>query len=437
MAEPALSRNPVSIAGAALTTISAALFVVYLTLEAFGVFASPYIGLVGYLLIPALFVVGLLLIPLGMWREGGRRRRGTAPWAWPAIDFNTPRTRLIAAVVVLLTILNVCIIAVASVGVVEYTESDKFCGEVCHTPMRPQYAAHAVSAHSKVTCVSCHVGPGAKGFVTAKMNGTRQMYLLATNRYAHPIPEPIGRIPGAADTCAQCHTPGRPNTDLTRVLVSYGDDEKSTDTVTNLTMKMSANHWHARADVVVEYVSSDASRQTIPYVRATDASGKTTEYFADGVTSRPAGAVHRMDCLDCHNRPAHTLSATAERAVDGMIAAGGVNRDVSFVRREILAAVKVEYATSQAADAGIATHLTEFYRAQGAVSSADVPRVVSAAQQLYRQNVFPEMKVTWGTYISNLGHIDAPGCFRCHDDSHKARDARVIRQDCEMCHTVK
>ena len=263
------------------------------------------------------------------------------------------------------------------------------------------------------------------------------MYLLATNRYAHPIPEPIGRIPGAADTCAQCHTPGRPNKDLTRALVSYGDDEKNTESVTNLTMKMSANHWHARADVVVEYVSSDATRQTIPYVRATDAAGKITEYFADGVSSRPAGAMHRMDCLDCHNRPAHTFSATADRAVDGLIAAGGVSRDLPFVRREVVSAVKAEYATTLAAEAGIATRLADFYRTQDAKFSGDVPRVVSAAQQLYRQNVFPEMKVTWGTYVSNLGHIDAPGCFRCHDDSHKARDSRVIRQDCEMCHKVQ
>jgi hypothetical protein len=44
------------------------------------------------------------------------------------------------------------------------------------------------------------------------------------------------------------------------------------------------------------------------------------------------------------------------------------------------------------------------------------------------------MNVKWGTYPDNLGHNDSPGCFRCHDDEHKTKDGRVIKQDCEQCH---
>jgi hypothetical protein len=47
------------------------------------------------------------------------------------------------------------------------------------------------------------------------------------------------------------------------------------------------------------------------------------------------------------------------------------------------------------------------------------------------------MNVTWGTYPNQLGHVDAPGCFRCHDDEHKAADGSVIRQDCELCHSFE
>jgi hypothetical protein len=46
------------------------------------------------------------------------------------------------------------------------------------------------------------------------------------------------------------------------------------------------------------------------------------------------------------------------------------------------------------------------------------------------------MKVTWGTYLNNVGHEDFPGCFRCHDDQHRAPDGRVITQDCDACHAV-
>jgi hypothetical protein len=51
------------------------------------------------------------------------------------------------------------------------------------------------------------------------------------------------------------------------------------------------------------------------------------------------------------------------------------------------------------------------------------------------QNVFPAMKVKWGTYPNHIGHTDSTGCFRCHDDGHKAKDGSVIKQECELCHT--
>jgi hypothetical protein len=47
------------------------------------------------------------------------------------------------------------------------------------------------------------------------------------------------------------------------------------------------------------------------------------------------------------------------------------------------------------------------------------------------------MKVTWGTHENNLGHMDSPGCFRCHDDQHKTLDGRVIKQDCDLCHDIQ
>ena len=47
------------------------------------------------------------------------------------------------------------------------------------------------------------------------------------------------------------------------------------------------------------------------------------------------------------------------------------------------------------------------------------------------------MKATWGTYANNIGHVDFPGCFRCHDDVKKTRDGRVIKQDCELCHKME
>jgi hypothetical protein len=47
------------------------------------------------------------------------------------------------------------------------------------------------------------------------------------------------------------------------------------------------------------------------------------------------------------------------------------------------------------------------------------------------------MRVTWGTHSNNRGHMDAPGCFRCHDDQHKTSSGEVIRQDCDLCHELQ
>jgi len=437
MAEARLTRNPLSIAGAVITTISALAFLLFVALEAFDLLKSPYAGLLGYVLVPGAFLVGLALIPLGMWREGRRRRLGQAAWSWPAINLGEPHTRRVVAAVGVLTLINLGVVAIASVGVVHYTESNQFCGAVCHTPMTPQFTAHAFSPHSRVECVSCHVAPGAKGLVSAKLNGTRQLYEFVLGSYSRPIPEPFGRIPGASDTCVHCHTPGHPSGDVVKTKLAYADDEQSTESPTTLTMHLGAIHWHARPDVVVEYVSTDETRQTIPYVRVTDAQGKATEFLADGVAARPTGELHRMDCIDCHNRPAHTFSVSVDKAVDALIASGAVKRDVPFLKKELVAALTAEYPTHEAADAGIANHLRQAWKSADARLAPEIERAVAAAQQLYRRNVFPDMKVTWGTYPSQLGHIDAPGCTRCHDEAHKSAAGAAIKQDCEQCHKMQ
>jgi hypothetical protein len=213
---------------------------------------------------------------------------------------------------------------------------------------------------------------------------------------------------------------------------SYADDAANTDTVQTLTMHVGTIHWHARPGVAIEYVTTDAQRATIPYVRVTDETGVVSEYFADGVTARPAGETRRMDCLDCHNRPAHTFSSSADRAVNEALASGAISLKLPFVHREMVAALTAAYSNNAAAQAGIATHMSTAY----ARSDADVIQAIAVTQRLYAQNVFQDMHVTWGTYGSELGHTDLPGCFRCHDDAHKTRDGRAIRQDCALCHRL-
>lgn len=435
MESSSLARNPLSLAGAALTTISALAFFVFYISHALGWWISPYAGLLGFVAIPALFLLGLLVIPLGMWREGRRRRRGAPAWQWPTIDLASGRTRQVAVAVFVLSLVNLGVVAVAALGAAHYMETTSFCGQVCHEPMRPEFTAHQDGPHANVTCVACHVSPGAAGTIRAKRNGTRQLYLVLRGTFARPIPTPARGLPVAADTCARCHRPALPMPDITRVTREYADDEANTETVSTMVVYPNRNHWHTRADVRVEYVAADDKRETIPYIKVTAPGGRVTEYFAPGVTVQPGGAVRQMDCLDCHSRPAHTMSASAEQAVDRAIAAGEVTRELPFVRRELVAALTAAYPDDGAAATGISRRLTDFYAGQKKATPVLVAGAVSAGQRLYRVNVFSDMKITWGTYRNQRGHTgDVPGCFRCHDDEHKAADGRPVRQDCELCH---
>src|SRR6266545_4854640 len=184
-------RNPVSAIGIALTTASALLFLFLFMLHVFGFVQNPYVGILVFILIPAVFVAGLLIIPVGVWLERRREAAGLEPRRWPKIDLNDPTQRRMIGFISIATIANVLILSMASYGAVEYSESQPFCGQVCHTVMEPEFVAHADGLHGRVHCVECHVGPGAGGFVSAKLNGTRQLWLAATGTYPRPIPTPV------------------------------------------------------------------------------------------------------------------------------------------------------------------------------------------------------------------------------------------------------
>jgi hypothetical protein len=348
---------------------------------------------------------------------------------------------------------NVIIVSLAAYRGIEYMDSVPFCGQVCHQVMKPEFMAYQDAPHSRVKCVECHTGPGAASFVRAKVSGVRRVVAVASNTYPRPTPSPVRDMRPARETCEQCHWPEKFHGDVIRRVAEYADDEKNTESVTKLQVHVGGGnersgmaagiHWHMNVANEIEYVATDDKRQVIPYVRLKDREGNVREYYAEGTTPEQlsAGERRRMDCMDCHNRPAHTMTATAERAVDAAIARGDIPRSLPFVRREAVKAVKANYGTQDSGAASVAQAIREFYRTSHesiyASKRQDVEKAAGAVQQLYRRNVFPEMKVTFGTYANNIGHIDGPGCFRCHDDNHKTKDGRKIGQDCETCHAVE
>jgi hypothetical protein len=434
-----------------LTTVSASLFLVVFLADLFGLHTNPYIGIVFFLILPGLFLAGLALIPLGAWvarrrrLEGKSGKSGQTPLAmsWPRIDLNDPAQRMTAVLVFALTIANVVIVSLAAYRGIEYMDSVAFCGQVCHTVMKPEFVAHQTGPHANVKCVDCHIGAGASSFVQAKAAGTRRVLAVLRENYPRPIVPLASQLPIAHETCEACHWPEQFHGDKIRRVSEYADNEKNTESVTTLHVHVGGGdgrrgtatgiHWHMNVANDIEYIATDRERQTIPYIRTKDREGVVREYVVAGTTPEQLakGERRRMDCLDCHNRPSHAIAPTPERAVDEMMARGALPLALPFVHREAVKALK----------AGNPAALRDFYgtrQAQAVASNAsDVAQAAAAVQDIYQRNVFPEMKVTFGSYPNNIGHIDSPGCFRCHDDNHKSADGRKIGQDCETCHAIE
>jgi hypothetical protein len=453
--EVRLIRSPISVAGMVLTTISAVLFLVVFFADLFGFHSNPYIGLVFFVILPGLFILGLLLIPLGAWIERRRRLAGKSPaeLRWPRLDLNEPDQRRTAVAIFALTIVNIVIVSLGAYRGVEYMDSVQFCSSACHSVMKPEGTAHQNGPHARVACVQCHIGSGAASFAKAKVSGTRQLLAVAFQTYSRPIAAPVTNMRPARETCEQCHWPEQLHGDRIARLVEYADDEKNTASVTTLHVHVGGGserlgiatgiHWHMNIANDVEYIATDARRQVIPYVRLKDRSGTVREYFTEGVTPEQLakGERRRMDCLDCHNRPAHTMAATAERSVNAAMARAEIPTTLPFVHREAVKVLKASYPTQEAAADAAGKSLRGFYRGtypEMATSRAqDVEKAVAATTRIYRENVFPEMNIQFGTYPNHIGHIDSPGCFRCHDDNHKAKDGKTIGQECDTCHTIE
>jgi hypothetical protein len=453
---PDLVFNPLSIVGAGITTIAAGLFLFVFFADVLGIHTNPYLGMVFFLVMPAIFVFGLLLVPAGMLRERRRRRLGLGPSAlhWPRLDLNDGRTRRAVALVTGLTLSNVLILSLATYRGLEYMDSVEFCGQLCHTVMEPEFAAYQDGPHSRVRCVDCHIGEGAGWFVRSKLSGTRQIFAVMFNTYERPVPTPVRNLRPARETCEQCHWPDKFHGDKIETVHEFGGDETNTASTTALRLHVggagsdpgsaSGIHWHTNENNQIDYVATDETRQDIPYVRLTDRrTGTVTEYVVEGadraaLASAPA---RRMDCVDCHNRPTHAFVMTADRAVNQAMARREIPPDLPYVKREGVAVLQAAYGSHAEAlpaiDRAIRGFYTSTYPELAQARAGDVARAVAGLQRLYARNVFPAMRVTWGTHLNNRGHMDAPGCFRCHDDSHRGPSGEVIRQDCDLCHSLE
>jgi hypothetical protein len=442
-----LSNNWISLIGVVVVTTATVFWLFLLPTTMRGGVHNPYNGILAFLLLPVLFFLGLLLIPLGIYRQRrGETRRGLYPASFPPLNFKNLEFRRLVTFVGVTTFANIVIASQLAYGAVSYMETVSFCGQTCHTVMQPEFTAYQGSPHSRVQCVECHIGPGESWFVRSKLSGIRQVFAVMFHTYETPIPTPVHNLRPARETCEACHWPQKYGEDRLRVINRFGDDENNSAVKTVLLIKIGGGNkgigihgTHLGPGVRIRYGHSDEQRQTIPWIEYSGPNGKTV-YRAEGTAADGKGLTMReMDCIDCHNRPSHSYKLP-ERAVDDAMFAGDLSASLPFARKKSVEILKKAYASREAAAVQIPAAVEAYYRdTYPAVYKERQQEVTKTARNvlaIYNRNVFPAMKVTWGTYPNNIGHTDFPGCFRCHDDSHTSADGRKVTQDCGACHNL-
>jgi len=446
-----LSANRISRVGVVLTTTSGITLLLTYAFQLYGYQPNPYTGILIFLILPVVFVAGLVLIPFGIYRRFRKERRlGRLPLTYPTVDFSQRELRRTALFIAVMTAINVPIFVFASYRGTVYMDSVQFCGETCHQVMTPEYTAYKRSPHARVACVECHIGPGAPWFVRSKLSGSYQVLAVTFNLYPRPIPTPVRNLRPARETCEECHWPEKFSGDKFVVKTKSGDDEKNSPVKTVLllhiggrTLSNSLVGIHGRHLDVVTYVAADEKRQTIPWVSYRKEDGSVTEFVSTEAPPKPEqlarGERRLMDCMDCHNRPTHTFDMP-EGAVNRAMAAGRISPSLPFVHKVAGELLRRPYPSKLAAQTELPEALRQYYRTHyfSVYNSqrAQIERAAESLLEIYNGNIFPEMNVTWGTYPNNLGHQDFPGCFRCHDGNHKSKDGREITQDCNACHNL-
>src|SRR5215217_1514902 len=452
---PTLFRNYVSFAGALIVTAAVVSILLLFLIELTQTSDNPYLGIVTYIILPAFLAFGLIVVVIGMLIERRRRRRSPSSQIpeYPRFDLNEPGQRRLAIALLALSFIFVCASAFGSYRAYEYTESVEFCGQACHTVMKPEFVAFNATSHAKIRCVDCHVGHGAESYARSKLSGARQLFSLVAGSYSKPIETPVHNMRPADQTCEQCHWPSKFHGAQLKTFNHYAYDEQNSLRQSRMLINVGGGdpasgpvagiHWHMNLGNEMTFIAGDKQRQVIPWIRVKDRNGKVTEYYD---RTRPlsaeqiaTGEKRRMDCIDCHNRPAHAYLAP-DVAVDQSFAAGRLDPSLPYLKRQTVEALNKPYATEGEAVKTIAQSIDAFYQTNYSTlytqKSDAIKGAISETQRVFKTYFLPEMRTNWETHPNNIGHLYSSGCFRCHDGEHVSNTGKAIRTDCNICHTV-
>jgi nitrate/TMAO reductase-like tetraheme cytochrome c subunit len=453
---PGSYYNTTSFIGTLVAGTSLLLILLLFIISMFFSGGGNYFGLFTFIILPGILILGLILIPVGMFfsHRKTKKTHEEVRHEWIKIDLNDPRHRNGFYIFSIGTLILLLLSAVGSYEAYHYTESVPFCGTMCHQVMEPEHTTYQNSPHARVACVACHVGSGAGWYVKSKMSGLYQVYAVLTNSYPRPIPTPITSLRPARETCEECHWPEKFYSHKLKYEKHFMADSLNTEWDIHLKMKIGASHsslglqegihWHINPNVKIEYIASSNDRETIPWVRYINMATGDTTIFQD--TQNPVdeelvktGEKRLMDCMDCHNRPSHNYQVPSE-FVDMALASGDIPAHLPQIKHIAMQMLKDPYNDRHEAKSTIEKGIFDFYHSSypelAQSMQSDITKAIASINQGYSRNVFPEMKASWDVYPDHIGHKEYNGCFRCHNDTHQAANGKTISKDCNLCHNI-
>jgi len=446
------AKTPIGLFGIGLTTVCLTMTVLGLLGHITGLIENPYAAIVTFLVFPAGAIFGLFLIPVSSYFRRKKWFRDNLNKGNVIIDFGKKSHRRTVILFLVLSVVNLAVFSLVIYEAYHFTESDFFCGAICHQVMDPEYTAYKRSPHAKVGCVSCHIGSGAEWYVKAKLSGLRQVKAVLDGSYSTPIPAPVEHLRPAQDTCEECHWPEKFHGKKVKKFISFTNNDQENPEEQDIALHIGGRnpltdtfegiHWHISNNVKVEYYSLNDKRTAIGKIKVTKPGGVTEEYNLEGAEPEEGGGYWRtMDCIDCHNRPTHVYD-DLEQKIDFGLYSKKIDPEIPGIREDSLTVLQKEYISrAEAQEQLVETLLNLQAKRHGSEFVAQHEKsLLDAGGYLldaYLANVWPAMKVTWGTYKGHNGHRweeDGYGCFRCHDDTHQTEFGKTISQSCDLCH---
>jgi hypothetical protein len=446
-------RNTVSYFGGLIAVISILLTFFALLLDLSVRRPSPYIGIFTYMVFPMFFALGFLIFLYGVFREIRRRHLAGTEEAlpYPRLDLNNAHQRRMFTIVVAGCCVLGILLSFVGYNAYLFTDSVTFCGRLCHRVMKPEYTAYLNGPHARVVCVNCHVGPGVPWYVKSKISGVPQVFAMLFNTYSRPIPVPIKNLRPARDICEECHWPEKFYGAQLMQYPHFRYDEKNTPEQVTLLVRTGGGtpnlgenagiHWHMTINRKVYFRASDAQQQQIPWIRVVDSDGQATVYRDSRISLSEKQLnnlpVYLMDCMECHNRPAHVF-LPPETAVDRAMQGGIISPKLPWIKKLALDVLTKDYDGEKDVHRAIGEVVRGYYaKKSGEIKNqkALVDQAVTTITAIYDQNVFPSMNVNWTTYPNNIGHRNWSGCFRCHDNFHRNESGKALSSSCSICHT--